>query len=203
MTIVLMAVVMLLGCGGRTPIEPDPTGGAGGALPGATASSSTSSGSGGGPATSYGTRLGPYYRSYADGTKVLDASRLWDAERQEPCSFVRVEGAKSRCLPAFVWDSKPGLFADAACSQRVAIVDVCPELPRYVRDQLAKPYETCAPAKLEALVPLGEPLPVGVTLYAETTSGCAMSTVTDAKNAALPMGPPVSLDAFVAGEEGP
>ena len=156
-----------------------------------------------GPANAYGSRLAPFWRTYDDGTKVLDPARLWDSERGEPCSFVRIEGQGSRCLPAFVFNTKPGNFADPACTQPVLITDACAELPRYVRDESVKPWQTCEPAALVDLRPLGAPL-VGGLYQVDPLGNCVAKAGTpDAANVALPIGEPIPLDAFVGGADGP
>jgi hypothetical protein len=155
------------------------------------------------PKPVYGTRLGPYLVTYDDGTVVPDAVFLWDSEREEPCRFVPIESDTARCLPAFVWHSKPGWFADAACSQEVAVVDNCATLPRYIRDQTAKPWQTCAPAPLDALLPLGEPI-TGSLYQPDPLGNCVAKTGTpDAANVAMPILAPVPMTAFVAGTAGP
>lgn len=151
----------------------------------------------------YGARLAPFRRVFDDGTQIVDPARFWDSERSEACAFVRVEDGPGRCLPAFVWHSKPGNFADAACTQEVAIVDACAELPRYVRDTTSQPWQTCEPRPLAALLPLGDPLLVGAQLYRVVDGECVAQSNVDASNAAMPLGEPIPLDAFVTGEEGP
>lgn len=155
------------------------------------------------PAPTYGTRLGPYWRTYNDGTKVLDSERLWDSERGEPCSFVRVEGGPSRCLPAFVWNSKPGLFADAMCSVEIGVFDACAELPRYARDDTAQPWQTCEPRPLAALIPLGDPLPDGSFYQLDGDACVKYGGLIGSANVALPLLAPVPLEMFVEGDEGP
>lgn len=156
-----------------------------------------------GPESVYGSRLAPMWRTFDDGTRVLDAGRLWDSERGEACSFVRVEDGPARCLPAFVWNSKPGSFADAGCSKPVVVVDNCAELPRYVRDESAKPWDVCAPYPLDVLHVLGEPLAQSALFKVNPLGTCVQDSVIDVKNVAMPIGEAVPLDAFVGGEEGP
>jgi hypothetical protein len=155
------------------------------------------------PTGIYGGRLAPFRRVFDDGTSVVDPSRFWDSERGEACSFVRVEGGPGRCLPAFVWNSKPGWFADAACSAPVLITDACAELPRYARDETVMPWQACEPKALEALHPLAAP--IAGDLYAlDPLGNCVAKTTTpDAANVAMPLLAEIPLDAFVAGEEGP
>lgn len=146
----------------------------------------------------YGIRLAPLVTTFSDGTKVIERDRFYDIERDEQCSVVHVADGPSRCLPAFVWNSKPGNFADDACSQPVLVTDNCERLPRYARDESAKPWQACQPAKLEALYPLGEP--IEGTLYQLDPSGncLAKSPTPDAANVAMPLGEPIPLDAFVS-----
>lgn len=196
----LFVAALIVSCTGGEYPKPDPS------CPEAPDTSSTSSSSGGpaAPAPTYGTRLQPHWRTYSDGTKVLDAERLWDSERGEPCSFVRVEGGPARCLPAFVWNTmQPGLFADAACTEPAAAVIACEELPRYVRDDLSKPYQTCEPRPLAELIPLGDPVPDSSLHWLEA-DGCKPYPGTLAPtNVALRMLAPVPLEMFVEGDEGP
>lgn len=146
----------------------------------------------------FGARLAPYLHVYSDGTTVHDPKRLWDTERDEACEFVEVAGGNAYCLPAFVWNTKPGWFADSRCTQEVAIVDACERLPRYLRDDTSKPWQTCEPRPLEALRPLGEPLPMGAPLYSTSSGQCAQQSAVDTANAALPLGEPVPLGKFVS-----
>jgi hypothetical protein len=154
------------------------------------------------PANVYGARLAPMWQTYSDGTKVVNPSRFWDSERGEACTFVKVEGG-AYCLPVFVWNSKPGWFADAACSKPVLITDACAELPRYARDETAKPWQVCEPKALEALHPLAAP--IAGDLYAlDQIGNCVAKTTTpDAANVAMPILAEIPLHAFASGEEGP
>jgi hypothetical protein len=146
-----------------------------------------------------GARLTPNVWTSDDGSRAPTGT-MFDRERGETCSFVRVKDAGAFCLPAFIWHSKPGWYADAACTQEVAIVDACDELPRYVRDETAQPWQTCEPRPLEALIPLGKPLPVGAPLYSLSTGSCSAQSVTDEANHAMPLGEPIPLSEFVSAE---
>jgi hypothetical protein len=147
----------------------------------------------------FGARLVPIVNTFSDGTISIERGHFWDSEREEPCSLVHIDGDASRCLPAFVWNSKPGWFADAACSQPVLVTDACAELPRYTRDDSAKPYDVCEPKALGVLHPLGAPI-AGDALYTlDPMSNCvAKDGALGAANVALPISDSIALDAFVA-----
>lgn len=183
---VVLASVLVLACEGQTTvIAPDPAcnEGAGGQAP--------------------ETRLRDYWNGYADGKRVLDPVLLWDSERAEPCSFTRIAGGAAYCLPAFAWNNKPAWFSDALCSQPVAIVNDCLDLPRYIRDDSAMVWQTCAPASLQSLRPLADPLPKDAVLYQQIGADCVEMVDALGANVAIPMGEPIPLSAFVSGVEGP
>jgi hypothetical protein len=147
----------------------------------------------------YGARLMPIVNTFSDGTISIERGHFWDSEREEPCSLVRIDGDASRCLPAFVWNSKPGWFADSSCSQPVLITDACAELPRYVRDESVAPWNVCQPAALDTLRALGEPIAGDVLYTLDPMNNCvAKDDALGAVNVALPIGAPISLDAFVS-----
>jgi hypothetical protein len=151
------------------------------------------------PFEAYGVRLMPIVNAFDDGTIRIERDRFWDSEREEPCSLVHIDGDASRCLPAFVWNSKPGWFADSSCSQPVLITDACAELPRYVRDESVAPWNVCQPAALDTLRHLGEPIAGDVLYTLDPMSNCvAKDGALGAVNVALPIGAPISLDAFVS-----
>lgn len=181
-SIVLVSVALAThGCGGNVGIEPEPCGVSGGPAP---------------------ARLEPVV-AHAEGLPLAVVPGLYlDTLRGEACTFTRTPTG-SFCLPRFVWHSKPGWFADASCTQPLAIVDACAELPRYARDNTAAQWPACEPYALEALFPLGEPLPVGAPLYALASGACALTGEVDATNAALPIGAPVPLTEFVEGTHVP
>lgn len=147
----------------------------------------------------YGTRLAPVWTLFDDGTRVREFGTFYDHLRGERCSVVHVKDQPSRCLPAFVWNSKPGKFTDAACSAAVVVVDNCAALPKYVRDESAKPWDVCAPHPLDVIYELGAALPPAALLYHVNPLGnCVQADPIDPKNVAMPIGNPVPLDEFAA-----
>jgi len=149
----------------------------------------------------FGTRLEPVWQLYDDGTQALDSQRRWDTERKEYCSFTQT-ATGAFCLPDFVY-AHEGWYSDPACAKPVAIVATCAKLPRYMRDDTSKPYDTCEPRALEKLFSLGEPLPVGVDLYKLDLGVCSAASKTDTANSAMPIGVPVPMSAFASAAVSP
>lgn len=127
--VLLILALVLIACGGETPIWPDSTTGAGGmsSSSATSASSGHGSGAGGGQAggacsdCGSGTRLKAVLQIGGDGSRhVLDGT-WFDSARNERCYSTASPLGKQQCLPAlsgaFVSDTA---FADNACSAPVA-----------------------------------------------------------------------------------
>lgn len=75
-----------------------------------------------------GTRIRLRYLETPDGARVVTGVR--DAQRDEDCAFQLAADGATRCLPAAT--ELGAFYADAGCSQPVAIVSDCYDAPKYL-----------------------------------------------------------------------
>ena len=138
----------------------------------------------------------------ADGFEQQVSGRIWDSLRNEECAWksnLEATGEQVRCMPAFEW-LRPGWFLDSACTQRVHWQPACEAgNVNYVRDDaIAPPWQTCSVQALDAVYPLGDPLPVGTLLYTDANGSCDPQPNAFGPNHAVrPLGPKTSIISFV------
>jgi len=159
----------------------------------------------GDPVFTIGDRLRPYQITAKDGlTERLPSNLYFDTVLNAPCAFTSPDGPDGAidllCLPEAIYSSKPGWFTDAACTKEVAIVDACPNVPRYLR---VSQQDSCYPT-MKAFRRLGEPLPNDAVLYTVIGGNCtAQPNTLGGTNLALPIGDEVPWTDFVSATTAP
>lgn len=161
----------------------------------ASSTSASSSGAGGGPVDAH--RLRRLVLTSDDSAPEALALKRFDTERGENCAWQELPGGVWYCLPEYAW-LKSGWYSDASCVAQVAILDNCPVMPNYVRDDGAKPWEACHPVPLAALYELGPALPADAVLYSLSGGICAKQPPQGPTVVARPIGASVSLDVFAS-----
>jgi len=112
-----------------------------------------------------GARLAVAYATYADGTRQLAVGRLRDTERRETCTPARWSDGFTYCTPA----ATPTVYADAACTQELALAGATYALHTYVLDGVPRPSRLYLP---------GDPVAAPAAIY-ELVASCTPATIPD------------------------
>lgn len=136
-----------------------------------------------------GTRIKVKAWTTADGAKLAIPGFAFDSQRNEECGFRLAADGMTRCLPITV-PVNSSYFADAACSQPVAVVSSCGTPPSYVEMQAAP---TC-PDTGAAMYTAGQVL---TTAY--FNSGGTCTSFSNASFVYLTIGAAVDPSAFALG----
>jgi hypothetical protein len=131
--------------------------------------------------TTSGSRLKGMFTSGADGSRYYKANVWWDSTLQTQCASPTLDvDSKLHCLPSGVAVPRV-LYADAACTQRVAVLAAGETADKHASEYLVQNVATLGAVQSSktAVYALGAPTTAPATGYAFYTAGnCGSAAVT-------------------------